>query len=161
MTPPPIPSGATLSRSSASSPLTDDQGASLLELAILLPVLILLLFGAVDYGRAWYVKLEVASAAEAGALYGIRFPSDVTGMQIAAIHDAPDVPGLQASASFGSECSDGSAPIPLATTSSGCSVNAIGYVEVDTNATNTPILAFSGFVSPLTMTAKSRLRTGE
>ena len=45
-------------------------GQALLELAITLPLLLLLLLGAVDFGRLYYHFQAVESAATAGAQYG-------------------------------------------------------------------------------------------
>ena len=52
---------------------TSETGSALLEVALILPTLILVLVGAVDFGRAYYVTIEVSSAAEAGALYTIAW----------------------------------------------------------------------------------------
>ncbi|MBE7159246.1 MAG: pilus assembly protein, partial [Rhodospirillales bacterium] len=62
----------------------------MVELALLLPLLLLLLVGAVDLGRAFYVAIEVSSAASAGAVYGTQNPTDTAGMQNAAALNAPD-----------------------------------------------------------------------
>ncbi len=43
--------------------LQAEQGASLVELALVLPILFLILMGAVDFGRAYYLAMEVAGAA--------------------------------------------------------------------------------------------------
>ena len=43
---------------------------SLVELAIVLPLLVLLLLGAIDYGRVFFYFQEVESAAAAGAQIG-------------------------------------------------------------------------------------------
>src|ERR1700712_5471655 len=61
--------------STARTGLYAEQGSSLVELAILLPMLMFLLVGAADFGKAYYLTIEVASAAEAGALYGVQNPS--------------------------------------------------------------------------------------
>ena len=46
-------------------PLT--RGASVLEMALVLPILLMLSFGVVDYGYYFYVKNTVQGAALAGA----------------------------------------------------------------------------------------------
>lgn len=45
-------------------------GVAALEFALVLPVLITLLLGCVDFGRFPYYQLAVINAAEAGAVYG-------------------------------------------------------------------------------------------
>jgi len=52
------------------------RGQSVIEFALSLPVLILLMFGIVDLARAFYLDIQMAGAARAGARYAIQ--SDVT-----------------------------------------------------------------------------------
>ena len=40
-----------------------DSGTSLIEMTLLLPILFLLLMGTVDFGRAYYLEIEVSRAA--------------------------------------------------------------------------------------------------
>jgi TadE-like protein len=52
------------------------RGQSLIEFAIALPVLVLLMFGIVDLARVFYLDIQMAGAARAGARYAIQ--ADVT-----------------------------------------------------------------------------------
>ena len=88
-----------------------ETGSSLVEMGLLLPVLFLLLLGAVDFGRAYYLAIEVSNAAHTGALYGAQNPTDTSGMQGAATSDAPDVPGFAVTATYGCECSNGASAV--------------------------------------------------
>ncbi len=54
--------------SSARSLRPGRRGQALVELALILPVLLLLLAGAVDLGRAWYSQITITNAAREGAL---------------------------------------------------------------------------------------------
>jgi Flp pilus assembly protein TadG len=139
--------------------LSGEDGSSIIEIAFMLPILALLLAGAVDFGRAWYVNLEVASAAEAGALYGIQNPTDTVGMKAAAALDAPDLSNLQAAAISGNECSDGTSAVSFSASTPNCAVNSVQFVEVDTSAVYKPILNFPGVTSSYTLTGKSRMRS--
>ncbi len=47
-------------------------GASLIELGIITPLLLLLALGAIDFGRAYYLSIEVTNAARAGVQYGLK-----------------------------------------------------------------------------------------
>ena len=49
-----------------------DSGSALVELAVALPLLVLLAIGAADFGRMFYTGIVVANAARAGAEYGAR-----------------------------------------------------------------------------------------
>jgi Flp pilus assembly protein TadG len=137
-----------------------EEGSQLYELAMVMPVFVLLLFGAIDFGRAYYVNMEVAAAAEAGAAYGAQNPTDTSGMKAAALLNAPDISGLTPTASYGTECSDGTKAVAspgVAPTT--CSVTIVQYIEVDTTATYKPLFAFPGMPSAFTMSGKARMRT--
>jgi len=136
-----------------------EEGSQLFELAVVMPVFVMLLFGAIDFGRAYYVHMEVAAAAEAGAVYGVQNPSDTTGMKAAAALNAPDISGLSSTASYGTECSDGTNAVASPGAAPTCSVTTIQYVEVDTTATYKPLFAFPGMQSSFTMSGKARMRT--
>jgi Flp pilus assembly protein TadG len=136
-----------------------DQGSSIVETALILPVLLVMLVVAVDLGRAYYVAIEVTSAAHAGALYGAQFSNDTTGMIAAAKLDAPDVPSLQAVAIYGCECADGSgASSSCATLPASCSFNVVNYAEVDTTVSYVPILIYPGLRNPIPLSGKSIMR---
>jgi Flp pilus assembly protein TadG len=49
-----------------------ERGTAAVELAILLPVLVLITLGIVDFGRVFYAYLSVANAAHQGAIYAAR-----------------------------------------------------------------------------------------
>jgi hypothetical protein len=50
-----------------------EHGAVAVEFAIILPVLLLLLFGIIDFGHAWYMKQIIINASREGARYGTRY----------------------------------------------------------------------------------------
>jgi Flp pilus assembly protein TadG len=135
-----------------------ERGSSLVELGLMLPVLGLLLFGAIDFGRAYYLSIEVTNAARAGAQFGVENASSA-GMQNAATSDASDVPGITATASYGCECPDGSGQIPNCSSSPACA-NAVNYVQVTTNATYTPLIPWPGIPSSIPLTGQATVRIG-
>ncbi len=53
--------------------LKRDDGAAAVEFAILLPILIVLLFGIVEFGLIFYNKAVITNASREGARYGIVF----------------------------------------------------------------------------------------
>jgi Flp pilus assembly protein TadG len=78
------------------------RGQSVVELALATPVLVLLLLGAADFGRLFYVWIGVNSAAQAGAQYGsqnVITAANSAGMQLAATTDGANISGLTATAS--------------------------------------------------------------
>jgi len=59
-----------------------------------MPLLFLLLLGAVEFGRFAYLAIEISSAAKAAAQYGAQnsiTAADISGMQLVASKDAPEV----------------------------------------------------------------------
>lgn len=131
-------------------------GASLVEMALVTPVLLLILLGTVEFGRVWYLDNEMAGAAQAGAVYGSQYPKDTSGMQNVAKDDASDVSSasdisnLTASAAWGCECSDGTqASASCSTKPSGCTYNVVDYVTVTISATYTPMLPWPGLPSTI------------
>ncbi len=57
------------------------RGQSDVELALLLPVLVLILLGTIDFGRLFWMYESVLNAAHEGALYGAHNPCDTAGIQ--------------------------------------------------------------------------------
>lgn len=49
-----------------------EQGGAMVELAVVLPVLILIAIGVMDYGRVFFTSIAVSNAARAGAEWGAR-----------------------------------------------------------------------------------------
>jgi Flp pilus assembly protein TadG len=72
------------------------RGQSLAEFAILLPVLILILAAAADFGRAFTAYIAISSAAREGASYAMASTAqanDADAVRAAALADAPTIWG--------------------------------------------------------------------
>jgi hypothetical protein len=66
---------------------------ALIELALVLPILLLLILGTMDLGRMFYAKMVLTNAAREGANYLAYFPEDADNAYVntfAAIHDEAD-----------------------------------------------------------------------
>lgn len=136
------------------------EGASVLETALIAPVLLLLVAGTVDLGRAYTAAIEVQEAAHAGALYGAQNPTDSAGMQETAEEEASNFSGLTATASYGCECSDGSSAVTSCTTIPTCTYNYVDYVSVTATVEFKPIFPYPGLPSSFKLSSTSRLRAG-
>ena len=139
-----------------------EHGASLVEMAILLPLFVLLLLVAVDAGRAFYLAIEVAGAARSAAIYGSWNPTDTTGMQTAAQDDAPDVPNLSVGTpSYGCECPDGTSYSASCTTGlPTCSDGSAVYrVNVTVTGTYSPIIPWPGIPSSISLSSSASMRS--
>jgi Flp pilus assembly protein TadG len=137
----------------------DEHANAIVESALVIPILVLALIAAVDFSRAYYAQIEINSAAQAGANYGLANINDTAGMKSAAVLDAPDVPTLTATATTGCECADGSNPTPICTTAPTCSTLLVDYIEVDTSAAISTTLPYPGLPSTLTLTGKAHVRS--
>jgi Flp pilus assembly protein TadG len=139
----------------------ETRASSIVETAMVMPFLILLLAGAYDFGRGFYVAIEVASAAETGAMYGLQNVTNVTGMQNAAKLDAPDLPKLTAVATYGCECSDGSSASASCAVTPICTYTVVNYVNVTTSLTYKSLLPYPGIPATIPLTSTVRMRAGQ
>ncbi len=66
---------------------THSLGQSLVEFALVLPILALFLVIAVDFGRIYFTYIEVTNAAREGAAFGAVSPSNSAGIETAALQE--------------------------------------------------------------------------
>lgn len=57
-----------------------EKGQSLIEIALLLPLLMMMLLGLLDFGRVYYVMVSLNDAAQEGAAYAASNPEDFAGI---------------------------------------------------------------------------------
>jgi Flp pilus assembly protein TadG len=141
------------------------RGSSLIELACFVTVMFVpILFLSVDFGRAYYMNIEVTNAARAGAQYAVSNPSaNVTNIQYVATKDALDVSGMTAVAVTGCMCSDGSSPqTPCSTTTPPTCLGTrlVNYVQVNTQVTYTPIFPYPWLPSTIVLKGQALYPTG-
>src|SRR5579862_8737423 len=115
-----------------------ERGSAFVELALLLPALLLVLVGAIDFARVFNASVTLANAAEVGALYGpgsVSASSNTTGMQTAATNDGKDLSSMTATATYYCSCgATGTSQTCPATSCTG-SNPAHRYVKVQTSYT--------------------------
>ena len=150
-----------------------DAGGALVELALVLPVLILVFVGTVDFGRVFYASQSLTNAARAGAQYGAASPAqsgDFAGMEATAVA-ATNTTGITAAASRLCQCASDtgvfSATTPVANTCTApAAVSCPGgghlviTVTVTTTKTFTTIMAggLPGFMQSMTLTRSATQR---
>lgn len=138
----------------------DRSGQALLEIGLLLPILLLLLIGVIEVGRAAYASIIVSNAAHAGALYGAQDPAtaaDDSGMVQAALNDGQDLSGLSATATHLCTCSTGSSA-PDCSLSDCSSGRLIEYVQVNTSLVFAPLFHFPGIPTSFNLKGQSVVR---
>lgn len=135
-------------------------GASIAELALVMPMLLLILLGGIDFSRAYFLSMEVAGAAHAGATYGVQNRTDTTGIETAATDDAPNLPNLTVSTpTWGCECSDGTGSSVNCTSKPSCSADVVYWVKVTTSATYNPVFPWPRIPSSLTLSQTAVMRS--
>src|SRR6266851_62583 len=113
----------------ASGILLSPSGQSLLEVALLTPMLLALLLGAIELGRYAYISILVGNAARAGAAYGAQnlvLSIDTSGIQTAAYNDfqnnGQDTSTLMVNSSTSCGCDTGGS-LPALTNSCNSQLN--------------------------------------
>jgi len=143
------------------------RGNAILEAGLATPVILLLLSGVIDFGRAFYFTDVATSSARAGAQFGMISAANFTnyaGMQNAAIADAAGVPNFTATAS--SFCTAAGTAVPACqdepTAAVACTnASAEAYLRVKTQIVYNMILPLDwlGVPNPLKLTGCARMRT--
>jgi Flp pilus assembly protein TadG len=142
--------------------IRDDMGQAFVELALVLPIFILLLIGAALFGRLAFAAIEISNAARAGVAYGSQnhtTASDNAGIQLAATQDAPDVTGLTATATQVCSCTSGTA-ITCANAGTTCISpgRIIESVQVNTSATVNSLFNYPGMATTFTLHGQAIMR---
>src|SRR5271165_4548038 len=137
------------------------RGSLLVECALLLPVLLILMFGMVDFSRVFLTAIAVTSAAQAGAEYGSSSsssPTDYTGMQNAAAHDAAQLASFTAIASQYCSCSPGGTSVSCLTSSCSGYGSPAKYVKVQTTSNFHTLFPYPFVPSYTTVNATAYMR---
>lgn len=123
------------------------RGQSLVELAVAMPIMLLIMLGTIDLGRAFFDYIEMRNAVREGAAYAARSFNDTAGIRQRITDHG--VPTLDAPATI--------------TCSGNCTViDGVGVVTVSATRTFTPVT--TGFlqtyfgIPPFMMTATASMR---
>jgi Flp pilus assembly protein TadG len=132
--------------------LHSEQGQSLIEVALIFPVLVTVLVGAAEMARVARASISVSNAAKAGVQYGAQTgftAQDTTGIQTAASNEAPNLT-VTTTPAVSCVCSDGTAA--SCTSNSACSTShMIETLTVTTQATVTPLVHIPGLPRSFTI----------
>jgi Flp pilus assembly protein TadG len=154
-----------MGRNAARSLAACESGSALAEMAIVLPLLVLLLIALIEIGRYGDYTIRAGNAARAGVQYGAQntiAAEDFTGMQNAATNDAQSPPGFTATASNFCTCADGSTSTCATTDCPGS--HMIEYVQVLTTGSLSSITNFPGLPASLrriTVQGKAVMRVAQ
>jgi len=150
--------------------LHSESGQSLVELALLTPILLLLVIGTVEMGRYASLSVLVGNAARAGAAYGAQNhikAADAAGIESAAKADASDITGLTVTSTFVCGCDNGGTIIPSPETFGACGTacnvgsHLVVSSQVTVSGTFTSLFNYPGIPSPLTLTSTATERVAQ
>ena len=151
---------------------SSESGSALVETALTLPVLIVLILGALEFGRVASAAVEITNAAKAAAAYGAQSRATVTdtpGIQEAAVAEVDPLAGLRFattdvhSAVWGrcaslSPCTgrdSGAGPICTTSDCSATGDHIEAVLTVNTSGTIDPLIHLPGFPSQYTVHGKA------
>ena len=144
-------------------------GQSLLELAFLVPVLLLLALGVIEVGRYAYIGILVGNAARAGAAYGTQsLPQsvDTVGITRAADNDfqnnGQSVSSLTITSGVSCGCDGSGSVAAAACTGTGAGTCASGHwvviLSVTASGTFSSLFNYPGIPSSVTVSRTSSMR---
>jgi Flp pilus assembly protein TadG len=123
-----------------------DRGTAALEFALVLPVLLLIVFGIIDFGRALNAQITLTGAAREGArLAALGYPDAAIQARVAAA--APSLNGV--TATVAASCPPGAGPAADAQVDVNYSFSFITPIGVFVG-----LFGGSGFGAPIVMTAQ-------
>ena len=149
-----------------------DAGGAVVELALVLPLIVLVFVGTIDFGRVFYASQALTNAARAGAQYGAHSAArsaDLAGMKSTA-EAATNTPGIVATPSRLCQCASDTgtftATLPSANdctspTATSCpSGHRVVTVTVQTTKTFDTAMAggLPSFLQSLTLTRTATMR---
>jgi hypothetical protein len=140
-----------------------EAGYALAEMAIIVPVLVLLLIGLIELGRYAQYSIVVGNAARAGVQYGAQTlgtAANFTAMETAAKNDAGNIAGVDAHASKFCQCADGTASPQCLPTDCATSHRLV-FVQVDTIGKFQSMLHFPGVPQSQTITSRAIMRVAQ
>jgi Flp pilus assembly protein TadG len=136
-------------------------GAASVELALLMPLLVLMFLGVADFGRAFYWVITLAHAARAGAQFGAQGTTNAanaTGIRQAALDEAQNIGSIDVSSARICECDDGTV-VDCATTPS-CGSYGVPrvFVRVTTSTEFRTVVPYPGVPDTVSLSRTAILR---
>jgi Flp pilus assembly protein TadG len=135
-------------------------GGAAVELAVILPVLVLLAIGVSDLGRLFFTGITVANAARAGASYGAQntFTSgDTVAINLVATQDAVNAGAVTVTSRSFCRCDAGEVG-DCTTGDCGAYGEYRFYVEVTVTKSVNMVFQYPGFASPVTLSRTATFR---
>ena len=138
-----------------------ERGAAIIEMAVLSPLLLVLVFGVGDFGRVMYHAITLTNAARAGAAYGSQsngHSTDSAGITLAAQEEAQNLGTITVTTQQICECTGGTVTACSTASCSGYGA-PMSFVEVTTSDTFVPLTgSFPGIPASTLITRVAKVR---
>lgn len=132
-------------------------GQALVEIAVTMPILLILLMGGAELARLAYASIEVTNAAKAAAQYGDQnsayASTDSNGMLIAAQQDARNLSGLKLNTSLAYQCSNAPGTLITVTNTSCTGYQIEQILTVTATSSFDPLIHLPGLPNTYTLTS--------
>jgi hypothetical protein len=139
-----------------------EEGQSLLEVAFVVPVLLLLMVGLIEIGRFAFYAVLVSNAAHAGAQYGAQSlitSADVAGITAAAQTDG-QIAGIPMTVTPIQQCGCSAVALGGCPSGGGCA-NPLVYVEVTTSETVPAMFRYPGIPRNIALSSTVKMRVSQ
>ena len=151
--------------------LREDMGQAFVELALMLPIFVLMMIGAAEVGRLAYAAIEVNNAARAGVAYAAQSHTTASdllstgGIVLAAQTEAPDIHSLSATAALSCSCESSAGNLPAPASCAGITLTScaapsriVEFVQVTTTAPVNTLFHFPGIPNSVTFQGQATMR---
>jgi Flp pilus assembly protein TadG len=140
------------------------RGQSIVELALVTPLLLLMLVGTIEIGRFAYYSILVSNAARAGAQYGaqsLATAADQAGISTAAKNDAQNITGLTVTST--QLCGCNGASLSGTCPATGCAAPGHGlvYVKVTAAGSFTSLFSYPGIPKTFDVTSTEEMQVAQ
>jgi len=138
-------------------------GGAMVELAVVLPVLVLIAIGVMDYGRVYFTSIAVVNAARAGAEWGAQgglgaYSTDAVGIRTFAQNDGAEVGTITITSNRVCRCSSTVVTCATASDCGGGYGPAMEFVEVTATKAVPLLLRYPGLPASITISRTAVFR---
>ncbi len=139
----------------------DERGSSLIELALILPVLLLMLLGVLDFGLVFRQYMTVIDSVRAAGEYATIYGQQANSNQVQtfATQFGSGIPGYTASAALVCACNPGGGAVSCLSSCGGAVTTPLQYMQVTATATLPLIYGVQGFPSTIPVKSIAFIRT--
>jgi Flp pilus assembly protein TadG len=113
-----------------------EHGGVAVEFAIIVPILVLLVFGIIDLSHAWYMRHLLSDASREGARYGTRFTKDSNDNRMLPKNLSPSIANYILNSASGNGGSSGLGLSSLLPANANPSVTCTGAASTEANSAN-------------------------